>query len=93
MIDDEETRFLNVDLDIISRVPLNAVVEAFGKMAFVLYVGRRGRLYSAHVEMSDSGYRDNAEQLIQRLAKLVKKLPPTSVEYGIKQNQESLILA
>ena len=74
MIRDEGTRFLNVDLDIIARVPLDAVVEAFGEKAFVLYVGRRGRLYSAHVEMSDS-YRDNADQLIKKILALVKRLP------------------
>jgi hypothetical protein len=36
MAKDEVTRFLNVDLEIVARVPLDPIVKAFGKKAFVV---------------------------------------------------------
>ncbi|MHB8881859.1 MAG: hypothetical protein ACYC69_10185 [Thermodesulfovibrionales bacterium] len=74
MAEIEETRFLNVDLDIVAKVPLNDIVEAFGKKAFALYVGRRGRLYCAYIE-TEGGHQDNADQIIQKFVAMVKKLP------------------
>jgi hypothetical protein len=47
-----ETRFLNVDLDILSRSPLDALTDAFGTRVCVLHVGREGRHFSAHVELA-----------------------------------------
>jgi hypothetical protein len=71
------TRFLNVDLDIFAKVPLDAIVEAFGDDVIVLHAGRRGRRYSAHVELSHSG-RESAQQadrVVRQLVRLVDRLP------------------
>jgi hypothetical protein len=75
MENEEGTQFLNVDLDIFSRVPLDPIVEAFGKKVFVLHVGKWGRRYSAHVELSGSGADKRADLLVRRLVGLVKELP------------------
>ena len=74
------TRFLNVDLDIFSTVPLDKIVESFGEKVTVLYCGRWGKLYSAHVETFDSGWRGNPTTIIRQLVALVKVLPPTARE-------------
>ncbi len=74
MVKDKGTRFLTVDLEIVARVPLDSVVEAFGEKVFVLYVGRRGRFYYAYLEVANS-YRDSAEKMIQKFVAMVKKLP------------------
>jgi hypothetical protein len=73
MAKDKSGRFLNVDLDIVGRERLNDVVDAFGEKALVLYVGRRGRGYYAVVE-SASTFRKNADQIIQNLVAMVRKL-------------------
>jgi hypothetical protein len=70
------TRFLNVDLDIFSTVRLNKIVKAFGENVTVLYCGRWGDLFSAHVETFDSGWRANPTSVIRQLVALVKALPP-----------------
>jgi hypothetical protein len=74
LADGEGTCFLSVDLDIFSRVPLDPIVQAFGKKVLVLHVGRWGHHYSANVELLDC-YRQNADRQIWRLVELVKKLP------------------
>jgi hypothetical protein len=75
MDEGEDTQVLNVDLDVLSRMPLEPLAEAFGAKVLVLHVGRWGRRYGAHFEMADSGYQSDADRLIQRLAALVRKLP------------------
>jgi hypothetical protein len=73
---EEGTAFLNVDLDVISRASLEPLVRAFGRKVDVLYVGRRGRRYGAHVEVAGSGGPgDDADSLIRRLVALVEVLP------------------
>ena len=74
-VTNENTTFLNVDLDIWSRSPLEPLVKAFGKKVCVLHVGKEGRRHGAHLELAASGDRDNADQLIRSLVSLVKKLP------------------
>ena len=66
---------MNVDLEVISRTPLDPLVQAFGRKVDVLHVGPWGRRYGAHVEVAGSGYRGNADSLIRRLVTLVKALP------------------
>ena len=73
---EDETSFLNVDLDIWSRRPLEPLVEALGKKIFVHHVGREGRRHGAHLSLSSSGQR--ADVLTRALAKLVAKLPKTA---------------
>lgn len=82
---EESTRFLNVDLDIFSRVPLDPIATAFGEKTVVLHVGKWGRRYSAHFELADSGYVPptasaativkQADRLIRRFVGLVERLP------------------
>ena len=76
-LDDQGTQFLNVDLDIFSKAPLDPIVEAFGKKVCVLYVGKWGRRYSAHFELAGSGAETEkqADRLVRRLVALVKRLP------------------
>jgi hypothetical protein len=78
MDEEEDTAFLNVDLDIRSRTPLEPLVEAFGQKVIVLHVGRWGRRYGAHVEMANGGHQQDADRLVRRLVALVKKLPRSS---------------
>jgi hypothetical protein len=75
-IGDDATHVANVDLDIISKVPLDSLVAALGRRVDVLHVGKWGRRYSANLEIAGSGFRSNAELLIRRFVALVKKLPP-----------------
>lgn len=82
---EEGTHFLNVDLDIFSRARLDPIVDAFGEKVFVLHVGKWGRRYSAHFELSGSGIHPppashnrvakEADRLVQRFVGLVKQLP------------------
>jgi hypothetical protein len=71
----EETTFLNVDLEVLARTPLDGLVAAFGKKVDVLYLGKWGRRYGAHVEVSGSGYQDSAERLIRRFVAMISALP------------------
>jgi len=70
--DEEATNFLNVDLDILSRSPLEPLVAAFGDKIQTHYVGREGSRYSAHLER---GFPRNADTGIKALAALVRRLP------------------
>jgi hypothetical protein len=73
---DEATRFLNVDLDLRSSSPLDQLTSAFGRKVIVLYVGKEGRAYGAHLELARVS-RD-ADSAIRRFATLIEKLPPSS---------------
>ena len=68
-----ETTFLNVDLDIWSRAPLDGLVAAFGKKVVVLSVGKEGKQHSAHLELGVSP--GNADRTIRRFVSLVNSLP------------------
>jgi hypothetical protein len=70
---EETTRFLNVDLDIWSQTSLDSLVKAFGKNVIVLFAGKEGRRYGAHLELSMQS--DNADQLLRRFVMLVDRLP------------------
>ena len=72
-VDASDTRFLNIDLDIWSRSPLDVLADAFGTRVCVLHVGREGRLFSAHVELATLS-RD-PDRLIRRFVALVRDLP------------------
>lgn len=66
---------MNVDLDIVARVPLDDLVEAMGERVFVLHIGNRGRRYEAHVELASSHMAMPADRTIMSLVSIVKKLP------------------
>ncbi len=73
--DDECTQLLNVDLDIVSDLPLDPLVDAFGDRVDVLHVGKWGQRYGARLEVGGSGYQDEANKLIKRFVSLVESLP------------------
>ena len=70
-----QTAFINADLDIWSRSRLNRLVTAFGNGVDVLFVGREGAHYGAHLELSERGQARSADTFIRRLAALVVALP------------------
>lgn len=71
----EPTHYLNVDLDIHSRVSLKGLVDAMGDDAFVLYAGGKGRNHRAHVELASSHMGMSADRTILGLVKLIDRLP------------------
>lgn len=80
-VDEEEgTKFLNVDLEVFSRSPLDPLIAAFGKKVDILHVGKWGRRYTAHLEVAGSGYRADAERLIGRFVAMVKALSKSNRE-------------
>lgn len=70
----EETRFLNVDLDVWSATPLDELAKSFGRQLYPLYVGREGRRHGAHWELARSS--DNPDRLIRRFVDAVQRLSP-----------------
>ena len=74
-----QTRFLNVDLDIYSRQNLRPLVAALGKSVYPLHVGREGRLWSAHLELSEAP-RD-ADAAIRKFSALILLLPKKPREF------------
>ena len=72
---DGDTAFLNVDLDIWSRSPLDSLVAGFGRRVLVLHAGKERRRYSAHLELASSGPRASADRIINRFVDLITRLP------------------
>ena len=70
----EQTHFLNVDVDVYGRTDLQPLVAALGKKVIVHYVGPEGREQSAHFSLA-SAYGEDADTLTHRLAGLIKRLP------------------
>lgn len=70
------TTFLNVDLDIWSRAPLERLVEALGTNVVVLRVGQENGRHGAHLEHAASGSNGDVDRAIQRLVRVVDRLPP-----------------
>jgi hypothetical protein len=68
-----ETTFLNVDLDVWSRAPLDGLVTAFGKKVVVLSVRKERQQHGAHLELGVSS--GNADRTIRRFVNLVNRLP------------------
>ena len=67
----KEMRFLNVDLDLVSRSDLQPLVTALEPAAFALHVGHEKRTYSAHLELSK--FPKNADAAIRGFAALIQK--------------------
>jgi len=72
----EPTHYMNVDLDIVSSVPLDDLVHAMGEGAFVLYVGGARRKYEAHLELASCRTSMAADKTIIGLTRLLEALPP-----------------
>ena len=71
----DETHFLNVDLDVLSRHPLEPLAKGFGRRVTELYVGREGKHFVAHFELASS-FRKDADALIVGFVRLVRALSP-----------------
>jgi hypothetical protein len=69
----QQTRFLNVDLDVWSRFPLDDLVSGFGTSAIALHVGRQGRRHLARFELATES--SDPDRLIRRFVSLVARLP------------------
>ena len=74
MIDEAQTRFLTVDLDIVSARPLQSLVDAFGRSVLINYVGREGGRYTAHLGLVLST--SSADGTLRAWVRRVKALPP-----------------
>ncbi len=78
MSDYNATTFLNVDLDLYARADLTPLVRAFGERVSVLFVGKDGRRYSAHLELRSNRHSQNPDLCIRRFVALVRRLPPSA---------------
>jgi hypothetical protein len=72
---DSEATFVNVDLSVRSTRPLDGLVKALGRTIVVMFVGREGRSYSAHLELAASGYGQSPDRIILRFVALIDRLP------------------
>jgi hypothetical protein len=69
----DQTTFLNVDLDISSREDLASVAAALGPRLIALHVGRVRRTYRARLELGTQPRSPDAA--IRRLVAAVRRLP------------------
>ena len=74
-LEPEPTHYVNVDLDVYSRVPLDGFVQALGDEAFVLFVGGGRRKFEAHLELASSHMAMSADDTIVGLNGLIQRLP------------------
>ena len=77
----DETRFITVDLDLVARHDLSALVEALSPRMHVLFNARVGRRFHATLELGGaaaiSGTRiaSSPDMIITRMVQLIAKLP------------------
>jgi hypothetical protein len=71
----EPTHYVNVDVDVYSRVPLDGFVQALGDEAFILFVGGGRRKFEAPVELASSHMAMSADDTIVGLTRLISGLP------------------
>ena len=67
-----ESAFLNVDVDVLSRAPLERMVAGLGSEVSIHHVGPEGRRHGAHFSLYAPR---NADRAVRRLAKLIGDLP------------------
>ena len=72
---EDETEFLNVDLEVFSRSSLAPFVKGLGRSVHVLHEGRWGRKYAACLELWVSGSGQKADVIIRRMVHLLSKMP------------------
>ena len=70
----KRTVFLNVDLDLRSRLSLEPFVSALGDQVNVMYSGRHKGIYEAHLELNKMV--KNPDIAIHGFNVLIRKLPP-----------------
>jgi hypothetical protein len=71
---DNETHFLNVDVDVWAKWDLQPLVAALGDKVFVHYVGSEGGEHSAHFSLA-SAYGKDANTIMRLLVGLIENLP------------------
>jgi hypothetical protein len=72
----DETAFLNVDVDVFAKYPLEPLAAALGDDVSLHYVGRVGRgLFQLHFALYSP---KNADSAIRGLAKVIGSLPRSS---------------
>ena len=72
-VKDDETAFLNVDVDVFSRSPLEPLAAALGKKVSLRYIGRVGRgLFQLHFALYSP---KSANSAAKRIVKLIESLP------------------
>ena len=71
---DDETRFLNVDVDVWGRANLQPLVAALGNNVLVHYVGAEGSEQTAHFSLT-SAHGKSADTIVRQLVALIEKLP------------------
>lgn len=75
-ITDDETAFLNVDVDVFAKYPLEPLAAGLGDDVSLHYVGRGGRgLFQLHFALYSP---KNADLAIRGLAKVIGSLPRSS---------------
>ena len=75
-ITDDETAFLNVDVDVFAKYPLEPLAAALGDDVSLHYVGRVGRrLFQLHFALYSP---KNSDSAIRGLAKVIGSLPRSS---------------
>ena len=78
---DDETTFLNVDLDIWAAYDLAPLVEALGDHVSDMFTGAAQAeegAYQTHLELSIEERPGNPDAAIQAFAKLIDELPPAA---------------
>ena len=73
-----DIRFLNVDLDVESRTPLDPLIENLGDDVIVLHCGKSRGLHEAHFEIADSGC--DAESTLSTFCTLLENLAPEAAQ-------------
>jgi hypothetical protein len=67
--------FVNVDLEVHSRRPLDVFAAALGDAVEVLFVGKQGTRHLAVVELAGSGWQQKPDSIILGFVKLIRRLP------------------
>jgi hypothetical protein len=75
-VTDDETAFLNVDVDVFAKYPLEPLAAALGDDVLVQNIGQVGRgLFQLHIAPYSP---KNADAAIRGLAKVIRSLPRSS---------------
>jgi hypothetical protein len=76
-VDEGSTHFINVELDLWSRWPLDAFAEALPRRVSRHYVGCEGRIYGAHF---GPGFPRTADSGIRMFLRVLRSLPRSAMK-------------
>jgi hypothetical protein len=74
-LNEDETEYLNVDLEVFSRESLAPFVKGLGRSVHVLHEGRWGRKHAACLELWSGGCGEEAELTVRRMLRLLSRMP------------------